>query len=139
MLTRWDFIGSGRTLFIYNFFTLKKMKGIIEFCNIRLIWKYRKNSSALKGGQSNKILLWFAWSFDGPKRKAVFFYVVGLARYIVFFVILSKDKFFLHPHTLFLHPHIIFLFHNCPSWNYINTPILIKSLPFPTGWPGHPV
>ena len=36
-------------------------------------------------------------------------------------------------------PHIIFLFHNCPPWNYINTPILIKPLPFLTGWPGHPV
>jgi len=45
----------------------------------------------------------------------------------------------LPPHILFLHPHIIFLFHSYPSWNYINTPILIKLLPFPTGWPGHPV
>ena len=49
------------------------------------------------------------------------------------------DKFFLHPHTLFLHPHIIFLFHSCPSWNYINIHILIKPLPFPTGWSGHPI
>ena len=44
-----------------------------------------------------------------------------------------------NPHTLFLHPHIIFLFHSCPSWNYINTPILIKPISFPTGWPSHPV
>jgi len=53
--------------------------------------------------------------------------------------VFSEDKFFLHPHTLFLHPHIIFLFHSCPSWNYINTPILIKPISFPTGWPSHPV
>ena len=43
------------------------------------------------------------------------------------------------PHTLFLHPHIIFLFHNRPSWNYINTPILIKPLSFPIGWPSYSV
>ena len=49
------------------------------------------------------------------------------------------DKFFLHPHTLFLHSHIILLFHSCLSWNYINIPILIKPLAFPTGWLGHPV
>jgi len=55
-----------------------------------------------------------------------------------FIIQLKQERFFLHPRTLFLHTHIIFLFHSCHLWNYINTPILIKPLPFPTGWSGHP-